>query len=132
MVPADLGTDFTQTSKISPPHIPRPNLQLITCLQDYHLHDPALTDLGFGPQCDELAEHLKTQLSLAQEIELIVVSPMRRTLQTAQQSLGWLMERGVPVILRAGKHSPSHCFLPEPCFYSAWSRSRFEEPCLIQ
>jgi hypothetical protein len=26
---------------------------------------------------------------------------MRRTLQTAEQSLGWLMERGVPVILRA-------------------------------
>jgi hypothetical protein len=26
---------------------------------------------------------------------------MRRTLQTAEQSLGWLMERGVSVVLRA-------------------------------
>jgi len=64
------------------------------------LHDPALTDLGFGPQCEELAKCLQNDLPLAQEIELIVVSPMRRTLQTAQQGLGWLMKRGVPVILR--------------------------------
>jgi broad specificity phosphatase PhoE len=42
---------------------------------------------------------LKTKLPLAQKIDLIVVSPMRRTLQTAQQGLGWLMERGVPVVL---------------------------------
>lgn len=68
--------------------------------QDYSLHDPPLTDLGFGPQCSQLAEHLKTSLPLAQEIDLIVISPMRRTLQTAVQGLGWLMERGVPVILR--------------------------------
>ncbi|KAH8815171.1 histidine phosphatase superfamily [Xylogone sp. PMI_703] len=69
--------------------------------KDYSLHDPALTDLGFGPQCQELATHLQNELPLAQEIDLIVVSPMRRTLQTAQQALGWLMERGVPVVLRA-------------------------------
>lgn len=30
-----------------------------------------------------------------------MTSPMRRTLQTAQQSLGWLMDAGVPVMLRA-------------------------------
>jgi broad specificity phosphatase PhoE len=30
-----------------------------------------------------------------------VVSPLRRTLQTATQSLGWLIEKGVPVHLRA-------------------------------
>ncbi|KAF8866436.1 phosphoglycerate mutase-like protein [Acephala macrosclerotiorum] len=66
---------------------------------NYELHDPALTDLGFGKQCEELARHLQNELPLAQQIELIVVSPMRRTLQTAQQALGWLMERGVPVVL---------------------------------
>jgi broad specificity phosphatase PhoE len=49
-----------------------------------------VTDLGFGLQCDELAKHLENELPLAQKIELIVVSPMRRTLQTAQQGLGWL------------------------------------------
>lgn len=31
---------------------------------------------------------------------------MRRTLQTAEQSLGWLIKRGVPVILRPGKDRP--------------------------
>jgi len=68
--------------------------------QNYDLHDPALTpQLGFITQCNELAKALR-ELPLAQEIELIVVSPMRRTLQTAQQGLGWLMDRGVPVILR--------------------------------
>jgi broad specificity phosphatase PhoE len=56
--------------------------------------------LGFGAQCDELATHLENELPLAQKIELIVVSPMRRTLQTAQQGLGWLIKRGVPVVLR--------------------------------
>jgi broad specificity phosphatase PhoE len=65
------------------------------------LHDPALTELGFGHQCDELSRHLRQDLPLAQQVELIVVSPMRRTLQTAQQSLGWLMEKGVPVMLCA-------------------------------
>ncbi|RDW77145.1 hypothetical protein BP6252_05198 [Coleophoma cylindrospora] len=67
---------------------------------DYTIHDPPLTELGFGPQCDELAQHLQTKLPLAQQIDLIVISPMRRTLQTAQQGLGWLIDRGVPVILR--------------------------------
>jgi broad specificity phosphatase PhoE len=65
------------------------------------LPDPALTELGFGDQCKELAKFLQNDLPLAQKIDLIVISPMRRTLQTAQQGLGWLMERGVPVILRA-------------------------------
>ncbi|KAB8302472.1 hypothetical protein EYC80_005878 [Monilinia laxa] len=68
--------------------------------RNYQLHDPALTDLGFGTQCDELARFLENDVPLAQKIDLIVVSPMRRTLQTAQQGLGWLIKRGVPVILR--------------------------------
>ncbi|KAF7913859.1 uncharacterized protein EAF01_000265 [Botrytis porri] len=68
--------------------------------RNYELHDPALTDLGFETQCDELASHLENEVPLAREIGLIVVSPMRRTLQTAQQGLGWLMKGGVPVILR--------------------------------
>ncbi|CZS94528.1 uncharacterized protein RAG0_04475 [Rhynchosporium agropyri] len=68
---------------------------------NYTIPDPPLTELGFGEQCDALAKHLENELPLAQEIELIVVSPMRRTLQTAQQGLGWLMKRGVPVILKA-------------------------------
>ncbi|RFU24433.1 Sedoheptulose-bisphosphatase/4-nitrophenylphosphatase, partial [Scytalidium lignicola] len=78
-----------------------PPTNLTSSAKDYQIHDPALTDLGFGPQCQELAKFLQDEVPLAQEIGLIVISPMRRTLQTAQQALGWLMERGVPVVLRA-------------------------------
>jgi broad specificity phosphatase PhoE len=39
--------------------------------------------------------------ALAQEVGLVVVSPMRRTLQTAERALGWLMQRGVPAVARA-------------------------------
>ena len=35
------------------------------------------------------------------DVGLIVVSPMRRTLQTAQEALGWLIDKGVPVIVNA-------------------------------
>ncbi|KIN04602.1 hypothetical protein OIDMADRAFT_176994 [Oidiodendron maius Zn] len=61
-------------------------------------HAQALHRLG--AQCEELASHLEHKLPLAQKTELIVVSPMRRTLQTAQQGLGWLIKQGVPVVLR--------------------------------
>ncbi|GME62796.1 Histidine phosphatase superfamily clade-1 [Neofusicoccum parvum] len=45
---------------------------------------------------------LTKQLPLADRAELIVVSPMRRTLQTALLGLDWLVKRGVPVRLDAG------------------------------
>jgi broad specificity phosphatase PhoE len=40
-------------------------------------------------------------LDLAQQIELIVTSPMQRTLQTTEKSLGWLIKQKVPVIALA-------------------------------
>jgi broad specificity phosphatase PhoE len=64
------------------------------------MHDPLLSDLGLK-QSEELHQTLQNDLPLAQEIELIVVSPMRRTLQTAQFALKWLIDRGVPVLARA-------------------------------
>ena len=36
------------------------------------------------------------------EPELILVSPMKRTLQTAVLSLDWLLEKGVPAQAHAG------------------------------
>lgn len=39
---------------------------------------------------------------LAERAELIVVSPMRRTLQTALLGLDWLVEKGVPLRPDAG------------------------------
>jgi broad specificity phosphatase PhoE len=74
---------------------------LLIISQDYGIHDPGLTEFGLLSQCQDLATQLQTKLPLAQEIELIVTSPMRRTLQTVEQSLGWLIKRGVPVILLA-------------------------------
>jgi len=68
--------------------------------QDYSIPDPALSELGIK-QCQTLQENLKN-LPLANEVKLIVVSPMRRTLQTATLCLGWLIERGVPVMPDAG------------------------------
>ncbi|KAF2749985.1 hypothetical protein M011DRAFT_465634 [Sporormia fimetaria CBS 119925] len=68
---------------------------------DYNLHDPPLSKLG-EEQCAELRESLKNQ-KIAQDVELIVVSPMRRTLQTMQLGLGWLIdEKKVPVLPDAG------------------------------
>lgn len=68
--------------------------------RNYDLPDPPLTPFGLGPQCSDLRNFLQNNLALANRIDLIVVSPMVRTIQTAQESLGWLMEKGVPVILR--------------------------------
>jgi len=49
---------------------------------------------------------------------------MRRTLQTAQQSLGWLMDRGVPVVLRAewqeNSDKPCDTGTPIPIMQKEW------------
>ncbi|KAK8168283.1 histidine phosphatase superfamily [Phyllosticta citrichinensis] len=68
--------------------------------QDYSLPDPPLTELG-EQQSAQLGEHLRANLPLAEQAELIVVSPMVRTLQTATLGLRWLIERGTPVHLDA-------------------------------
>ena len=75
-------------------------------LQDYEIPDPELSDLG-RQQCHQLRDALRNELSIAQLVELIVASPMKRTLQTAQLALGWLIDRGVPMEVRAewqGEH----------------------------
>ena len=68
--------------------------------QDYTVRDPPLTELGKQRQCAALSESLHT-FPLSQDIGLIVVSPMTRALQTAVNSLGWLMKLGVPAIAQA-------------------------------
>jgi len=78
--------------------------------KDYTLPDPVLSDLGIE-QCYALATHLQQDPHIAQDAELIVVSPMRRTLQTVRHGLGWLRLRGVPVIVRGDwqENSDSAC-----------------------
>ncbi|KAF2658240.1 phosphoglycerate mutase-like protein [Lophiostoma macrostomum CBS 122681] len=68
---------------------------------DWSLHDPPLSALG-EEQCAELQQTLK-QEEIADKVELIVVSAMRRTLQTAKLGLGWLYEdKKIPVLPDAG------------------------------
>lgn len=83
--------------------------------KDYSIPDPVLSQLGLQ-QCVQLRDHLRQNLPLADQAELIVVSPMRRTLQTALLGLDWLIERGVPVRLDAGwqENSASPCDTGSP------------------
>ncbi|CZR56553.1 uncharacterized protein PAC_06442 [Phialocephala subalpina] len=67
---------------------------------DFTIRDPPLTDNGLKTQCATLSTALQA-LPLAQEITLIITSPMRRTLQTTSASLGWLMDRDIPAVARA-------------------------------
>ncbi|KAF1945486.1 phosphoglycerate mutase [Clathrospora elynae] len=64
--------------------------------QDWSIPDPPLTDLG-EQQCRELQESLK-QSDIGNQVELIVVSAQRRTLQTATIGLDWLIKKGVEVL----------------------------------
>ncbi|KAF7558498.1 hypothetical protein G7046_g5663 [Stylonectria norvegica] len=63
--------------------------------QDYQLHDPDLSALG-REQCNALRDKLHSQYGdVAPEDIAVIVSPMRRTLQTALSGLGWLLDKGV-------------------------------------
>jgi broad specificity phosphatase PhoE len=67
--------------------------------QDWSIHDPKLTELG-EQQSRELHESLKAS-KIGNEVELIVVSPMRRTLQTATIGFDWMIKKGTKVMLDA-------------------------------
>ncbi|KAI5458863.1 histidine phosphatase superfamily [Mariannaea sp. PMI_226] len=65
--------------------------------RDYSIHDPPLSVRGLE-QCAALRNHLQGIFVSATTNVVsvaIVVSPMRRTLQTAMLSLDWLIDRGV-------------------------------------
>jgi broad specificity phosphatase PhoE len=63
---------------------------------DWSIRDPPLTELG-EQQSRELHESLK-QSEIGNQVELIVVSAQRRTLQTATIGLDWLIKKGTKVI----------------------------------
>jgi len=80
-----------------------PTLLLIRHAQAEHnvssnwsIRDAPLTALG-KQQCSELQESLKNS-DIGNQVECIVVSAQRRTLQTATIGLDWLIKKGVPVI----------------------------------
>ncbi|KAH7030777.1 histidine phosphatase superfamily [Microdochium trichocladiopsis] len=63
--------------------------------KDYDIPDPDLSLLGLE-QCKPLRESLMNS-PLAQQAGLVVVSPMRRTIQTALRSVDWLLDKGVKI-----------------------------------
>ena len=75
---------------------------------DWSIHDPPLSKLG-EEQSKELQESLKNS-QIANQVELIVVSPMRRTLQTASIGLEWLIkDKGIKVLTDAGWQGMFRC-----------------------
>lgn len=92
--------------------------------KDYDIPDPPLSELGLE-QCEELHDNLQ-RLPLADRVELIVVSPMRRTLQTATIGLDFLVRRGVKVLPDAGWQGMHMPLLLLPLCCCRWvSLSRF-------
>ncbi|KAF2454808.1 histidine phosphatase superfamily [Lineolata rhizophorae] len=69
--------------------------------KEYTIPDPGLSELGLR-QSAELQDHLRNKFPLADDVELIIASPMRRTLQTAAIGFEWLIGRGTKVELNAG------------------------------
>ena len=59
------------------------------------MRDPPLTQRGFA-QCQELSQRLHS-LPYIDDNTRVLVSPMRRTLQTVRLGLDFLISRGVPV-----------------------------------
>ncbi|OAA66655.1 phosphoglycerate mutase [Niveomyces insectorum RCEF 264] len=57
--------------------------------------------LGFE-QCQALRETLRATLPGKLDVQLVLVSPMKRTLQTAVAALDWLLDAGVPFQAHAG------------------------------
>ncbi|KAH8754957.1 histidine phosphatase superfamily [Hyaloscypha finlandica] len=66
--------------------------------QDSSLHDPELSQSG-REQCIKLRENLQNSMpaELRDNVGLIIVSPMRRTIETALLSLNVFLNKGVPI-----------------------------------
>lgn len=98
---------------------------------DWSIPDPRLTELG-EQQCRELQESLKNT-DIADQVELIVVSAMRRTLQTADIGLGWLIkEKGIKVLPDAGwQGEPVHMHLScSAGDHDVWHCRQLQHPAL--
>lgn len=79
-------------------------------IRNSDLHDPPLTELGLE-QCAKLRQSLLDRFSdVKPEDVAIIASPMRRTLQTAMESIDWLVERGVKIQADADWQGMS-CFI---------------------
>jgi phosphohistidine phosphatase SixA len=74
-----------------------------TRTRDYEIRDPLLTEEG-REQCVALQKDLKSTIPrefMHKPVRLIIVSPLKRCIETAQLSLDWLIEAGVPMVADA-------------------------------
>ncbi|KAK3998170.1 histidine phosphatase superfamily [Cladorrhinum sp. PSN332] len=69
--------------------------------RDYTIHDPPLSELGRN-QCLDLKANLTPKIPSELDVELIIVSPMKRTIETALLAFPELIERGIPIVAHAG------------------------------
>ncbi|KAI1374148.1 phosphoglycerate mutase-like protein [Hypoxylon crocopeplum] len=67
---------------------------------EWDLPDPSLTEKGIE-ESRALAAELEPKFPFTQAECRIVVSPLKRTLQTVRYGLQWLQDRGVPAEVRA-------------------------------
>lgn len=109
-------------SQYRPPTIVSFVAKLSDLTQNYDIPDPPLTSLGRS-QCADLSKVLQSH-PLYSKIDLIVVSSMHRTLETATYSLEPLIKSGVPVILSAlfqeNSAKPCDTGLPIPIVRQKW------------
>ncbi|KAK4225987.1 histidine phosphatase superfamily [Podospora fimiseda] len=77
--------------------------------RDYTIHDPPLSELGRA-QCLDLKSNLVPKIPSQLDVELIIVSPMKRTIETALIAFPELINRGVPIVAHAGwQENSSQC-----------------------
>lgn len=82
-------------------------------------------------QCKYLEEDLRRRYDLTKENTLIVVSPLRRTLQTYEHGLKWLSDEGVPVELRAEWQASTTAPLSYPVLTAGSLQETTGNPCDI-
>ncbi|KAK3935539.1 histidine phosphatase superfamily [Diplogelasinospora grovesii] len=68
--------------------------------KDYSIPDPELSEKG-RQQCIALKESLMPRIPDELDVGLIVVSPMKRTIETALLAFPELIERGIPIVAHA-------------------------------
>ncbi|KAK3384113.1 histidine phosphatase superfamily [Lasiosphaeria ovina] len=77
---------------------------------DNNIPDPELSELG-RRQCGDLRENIMARIPKELDVGLIIVSPMRRTIETAMLVFHDLISKGVPIQAHAGWQENS----AQPC-----------------
>ncbi|CAG8979433.1 hypothetical protein HYALB_00011946 [Hymenoscyphus albidus] len=92
---------------MAPTIIPIRHAEALHKAQNYTVKDPPLTRKGLEIECHDLSQHLEKHVPLIQQVELIVTSPLKRTLQTTEAALDFLIKRGIPQSFKKQQKTPS-------------------------